>query len=193
LSDLIIALLITFSLFILGYFSVPLLDNIAIHARRWTLARSLDNFLVTETFVQDFALARDPALGSLRAIEEKNVEWVDFMDTKEEHEKLKAILADPSGSISEESTTTRLSPVHLWGFKTWQKKMTDVQFRRDAIYAEQKELWTKREKLRQECKTTTSAEIKQLISEKCDEIMHKVGRPNSPCIIRPLSFPPQAF
>lgn len=122
-SDLIIALLITFSLFILGYFSVPLLDNIAIHARRWTLVRSLDNFLVTETFVQDFALARDPALGSLRAIEEKNVEWVDFMDTKEEHEKLNAILADPSGSISEESTTTRLSPVHLWrGSKPGRRK-----------------------------------------------------------------------
>lgn len=54
-SDQIIALLITFSLFILMCVWVPLLDNIAIHVRRWTLVRRLDNFLVSETFVEDFA------------------------------------------------------------------------------------------------------------------------------------------
>jgi hypothetical protein len=56
-SDQIIALLITFSLFILMCVWVPLLDNIAIRVRRWTLVRRLENFLVSETFVEDFALA----------------------------------------------------------------------------------------------------------------------------------------
>jgi hypothetical protein len=56
-SDQIIAVLITFVLFFLMCVWVPLLDYIAIHVRRWTLVRRLDNFLVRETFVEDFAVA----------------------------------------------------------------------------------------------------------------------------------------